>query len=282
VGDSFSRKLQNKHSLPNLHGDTMGTVNADGSLIGLHMTGPFGEVLPTQPQVNGTTTSTPWNTLDRGSFGYVGQHQKLTESALTIQPIQMGARLYIPALGRFLQVDPVQGGTDNNYAYPTDPVNDFDLDGNWSWKGIANVASWASMVPGPIGMVASGVAAASYAMAGDRKAAALALVSFVPGGKIISTIASRSKIGTKILTGVMKTQAKAPLIGTKGRLFGTKALGSRSGWLNKQNPIMKLGWSRDQGKTAFRIGFGQKSYYNIKRAKTIKVSRWHVTTGWFK
>lgn len=95
------------YSLPNLHGDTMATVNADGSLIGLHMTGPFGEVLPTTPQVNGTTTSTPWNTLDRGSFGYVGQHQKLTESALTIQPIQMGARLYIPALRRFLQVDPV-------------------------------------------------------------------------------------------------------------------------------------------------------------------------------
>jgi len=29
----------------------MATVNADGSLIGLHMTGPFGEVLPTTPQV---------------------------------------------------------------------------------------------------------------------------------------------------------------------------------------------------------------------------------------
>ena len=40
----------------------------------------------------------------------------------------MGARVYIPVLGRFLQVDPVEGGTDNSYAYANDPVNQFDLD----------------------------------------------------------------------------------------------------------------------------------------------------------
>ncbi len=33
-------------------------------------------------------------------------------------------------MGRFLQVDPVQGGTLNNYVYATDAVNDFDLDGS--------------------------------------------------------------------------------------------------------------------------------------------------------
>ena len=41
----------------------------------------------------------------------------------------MGARVYIPVLGRFLQVDPIEGGTDNNYVYANDPVNQFDLDG---------------------------------------------------------------------------------------------------------------------------------------------------------
>ncbi|MGF7229209.1 MAG: RHS repeat-associated core domain-containing protein [Candidatus Saccharibacteria bacterium] len=45
---------------------------------------------------------------------------------------EMGARIYIPSLGRFLSVDPIEGGTPNNYVYPTDPVNDLDLTGQMS------------------------------------------------------------------------------------------------------------------------------------------------------
>ncbi len=43
--------------------------------------------------------------------------------------------MYLPTLGRFLQVDPVEGGTPNNYVYPADPVNDFDLNGMMSMLG---------------------------------------------------------------------------------------------------------------------------------------------------
>ncbi|MDO4684501.1 MAG: RHS repeat-associated core domain-containing protein [Candidatus Saccharibacteria bacterium] len=53
----------------------------------------------------------------------------LESSAIMGGITQMGARVYLPILGRFLQVDPVEGGTDNNYAYANDPVNEFDLDG---------------------------------------------------------------------------------------------------------------------------------------------------------
>lgn len=81
---------------------------------------PFGNVL--------SGSALP-NNADQASLGWVGQHEKFTESTFATTPIQMGARVYIPGLGRFLQVDPVEGGTPNSYVCPGDPVNEWDLTG---------------------------------------------------------------------------------------------------------------------------------------------------------
>jgi len=46
-------------------------------------------------------------------------------------------------LGRFLEVDPIEGGTPNDYVYPTDPVNQTDLTGKW----VAGFCRGFSVVP---------------------------------------------------------------------------------------------------------------------------------------
>ena len=67
-------------------------------------------------------------------YGWVGTSMR--SSANQGGLIQMGARMYNPATGRFLTTDPVPGGTPNPYTYPPDPINEYDLDGTWSIGGI--------------------------------------------------------------------------------------------------------------------------------------------------
>jgi RHS repeat-associated protein len=118
-------------SLVNVHGDVMGVTDEHGKLTATFRYDPFGNPLGGHPV----------NSVDGTSYGWVGEHEKLSEAELVLHPTEMGGRVYLPTLGRFTSVDPVPGGTDNNYAYPLDPVNAFDLTGEFStlnlWAGIA-------------------------------------------------------------------------------------------------------------------------------------------------
>ena len=110
----------------------------------------------------------------------------------------MGARVYLAKLGRFLSVDPVDGGVENNYVYPPDPVNDFDLDGNLSISGLAKqyVRDLIVYSPSPWSAVYN-----SYRAVKDPKGyvtdVARAMITYLPAGKAVG-LATKANLLTKI------------------------------------------------------------------------------------
>lgn len=101
--------------LTNLHGDIVATASLSTTATGPLQTfeaDEFGS--PRQPSSR--------------RYGWLGGKQRRTELASGV--IQMGRRSYVPAMGRFTSVDPVERGSANSYEYGyQDPVNNFDLTG---------------------------------------------------------------------------------------------------------------------------------------------------------
>lgn len=98
---------------------------------------PKGSVAATVDQM-GTITTAPLvdeygvSTPNSSPYGYLGGYQKQTDPTGIMV---MGARGYDPNIGRFLQRDPVEGGSANDYDYVNaDPINNLDLDGTLCWR----------------------------------------------------------------------------------------------------------------------------------------------------
>lgn len=108
-----------------LDGSTWFTVDAKGAATsGMALYSPFGEALTARTApVSPTMPTIGWT----GGGGYETE-------ALSVDVVPMGARAYVPALGRFLQVDPRAGGSANAYDYANqDPVNGSDPTGRTAW-----------------------------------------------------------------------------------------------------------------------------------------------------
>ena len=115
------------------------------------------------------------------------------------------------------------------------------------------VATTAAMlVPG----LGPAVAVAKVGMMAYKAASAMRVASVIArAGKVIM---SSSKVGLQ--------SAK----------FGSKSFGKVEGSLNKAGSRLKIGWDKHNGANEFRIGIGRKTYYNVKRAKQVTVSRVHI------
>ena len=92
----------------NIHGDVVASANSSGTKIGATLNyDPYGTPLSTQ--IDDATAN-----LD---YGWLGSKMRPTEHEGLINTIEMGARQYVPGLGRFVEVDPVEGGSAQTLTY---------------------------------------------------------------------------------------------------------------------------------------------------------------------
>ncbi|MDW4907555.1 DNRLRE domain-containing protein [Streptomyces sp. ADMS] len=139
-------------NVSSLTGDLAATTSATGNVT-LQFTTIHGDVallLPLDTSVAPTALDTdeygnPRTGQQAERYGWLGAKQRSAETAAG-DAVLMGVRMYTPSTGRFLQTDPVYGGSATAYDYANqDPANQFDLSGqaswvrkcstNWGWTG---------------------------------------------------------------------------------------------------------------------------------------------------
>jgi len=140
--------------LSNLHGDIIATAKDSETASELAST------ITEASEYGVPATEAP------PKYSWLGSHELPT--ALPSGIMAMGARSYVPQLGRFLQTDPIPGGSANAYAYVFgDPVNTNDLTGERAGKGLS---PWALKVAGELAYQEIGAYETALREEAERKA----------------------------------------------------------------------------------------------------------------
>ncbi|MCA1832871.1 MAG: DNRLRE domain-containing protein [Actinobacteria bacterium] len=212
------------YPLANAHGDVIGTVDATGVLTANPLVDEFGKAVANGQPVNG--------------LGWLGDKERFTVAGNGT--IRMGVRLYDPNLGRFLSVDPVEGGSASDYDYAKgDPVNDFDLDGRMCFVR----CGW--------GRAGRRVARVASVVANATSLSSIALV----GGCALATVGSAGIAGAVCLGATVTTWAT---IG--GHAVAAAGYAVDQDWGAAGHSAFNAGWSyltRNSGATRAIFGSGR-------------------------
>ncbi len=251
---------------PTVRGNLFLTTGPDGNQLGgLREYNPFGE-----PMSGGAVApdAVPDNLPGDADYGWLGQHQRLYEHAGALALVQMGVRPYLPGIGRFLSVDPVEGGSANDYDYVNgDPINVLDLDGrgigDWLKRNARNIVKGAVVVASIGAAVACGATVVCGIAVGAAVGAAWYTADkagngFTGSGLLKSTVlgAVTGGLGGGALAG------RVPIMNAMSKVRGKLADGASKG-VNKvregarnvrSNVTSKSAWSQSLAHCSAKFG----------------------------